>query len=165
MFWNRLLPAARAWRRRVVRLGACAVWCWAWAGPAQAQTLTLTIPGSNTFSFASADPDTSPTISSGTITVNYRVRNNAAGTWQITLLANGDFVSGGATIPISNVSWTASSPFVNGTLSNSVAQTLGSGSGNVDPAQQDTVVFILANSWSYSVGVYTQTVRITLTAP
>lgn len=134
--------------------------------PANAQTLSLSLSPS-TFFFASADPDTTPSISSGAITVSYRVRNNTGGNWAITLLAGGDLSSGSDAIPAGNVTWTATPapPFQNGTLSNSVSQTLASGSGNVNPTATGTVTFSLANSWSYNVGIYAQTVVFTLTAP
>jgi hypothetical protein len=133
---------------------------------ATAQTVNLTItPGS--FSFASADPDVTPSITAGVLTVTYRVRQNGKNNWRITVLASGDLVAGAATILISNVTWTATPapPFQNGTLSRTVAQTVASGTGNVNPAQTGSVIFALANSWNYSVGTYTVTVAFTLTAP
>jgi hypothetical protein len=136
------------------------------ATPASAQQVDLSVSPSS-FSFSSADPDTTPSISSGTVTVTYRVRANGGGGWRITLLAGGDLSSGAATIPISNVTWGASPspPFQAGTLNSGVAQTLASGSGNVNPAQNGSVVFSLANSWSYSSGFYAQNVVFTLSAP
>ncbi len=143
----------------------CLVPLWT-ASPAKAQTLTLTLSRS-TITFNSADPDTTPSVTAPAITVTYRVRQNGGGNWQITLLANQDLTSGSATINVTNVTWTAapSPPFQNGTLSRSVAQRLAGGSGNVNPARTGTVVFSLANSWTYNVGVYTATVSFTLVAP
>ena len=88
------------------------------APSAGAQTLTLTVSPS-TITFAAADPDTTPSIAASSITVSYRVRNNAAGSWRISLLASGDLTAGSATIPITNVTWTASPTprFQAGTLS------------------------------------------------
>jgi hypothetical protein len=136
------------------------------AAPAGAQTLTLSLsPASITF--ASADPDTTPSIAAPAITVSYRVQKNAGGNWQITLLASGDLTTGSATIPISLVTWTASPspPFQNGTLSRAVAQTLASGTGNVNPASAGTVVFRLENRWTYNTGIYNASVAFTLIAP
>lgn len=136
------------------------------APAAAAQTLTLTISPS-TISFAGADPDTMPSVAAPPITVSYRVRNNAAGSWRISLLASGDLTAGSATIPITNVTWTASPtpPFQAGTLSRTLAQTLASGSGNVQTSRTGTTVFRLANSWTYNVGSYSTSVVFTLTAP
>jgi hypothetical protein len=136
------------------------------APSAGAQTLTLTVSPS-TITFAAADPDTTPSIAASSITVSYRVRNNAAGSWRISLLASGDLTAGSATIPITNVTWTASPTprFQAGTLSRTLAQTLASGSGNVQNTTTGTVVFRLANSWTYNVGSYSTSVVFTLTAP
>jgi hypothetical protein len=135
-------------------------------GRAAAQTLTLTITPA-TITFADADPDTTPTITAPAITVRYRVRNNATGNWRITLLASGDLTAGSATIPITDITWTATPvpPFQNGTLSRTLAQTLASGSGNVQNTSTGTVVFRLANGWDHNVGTYNASVVFTLTAP
>jgi hypothetical protein len=75
-------------------------------------------------------------------------------------------VSAGGTIGITNVTWTASpAPFQNGTLSRTVAQRLAGGAGNVTNFRTGSVVFSLANSWTYNVGVYSATVSFTLVAP
>lgn len=136
------------------------------APAARAQTLTLGIAPS-TIAFANADPDTTPTIAAPSITVTYRVRNNASGNWRITLLAGGDLTAGAATIPIANVTWTATPapPFQNGTMSRTLAQTLASGSGNVANTTTATVVFRLANSWTHNAGTYSASIVFTLTAP
>lgn len=133
---------------------------------AAAQTLSLSISPS-TITFAAADPDTTPSIVAPSITVSYQVRNNFGGSWRISLLASGDLTAGSATIGISNVTWTASPtpPFQAGTLSGTLAQTLASGTGNVTLTTTGTVVFRLANSWTYNVGSYSTSVVFTLTAP
>jgi hypothetical protein len=131
-----------------------------------AQDLLLTITPA-TISFASADPDTTPSIAAPAITVRYHVRNNDTGSWQISLLATSDLTAGTATIGINNVTWTASPapPFQAGTLSRTLAQTLASGTGTVQGNRTGTVVFSLANSWTYNVGSYSTSVVFTLTAP
>jgi hypothetical protein len=137
------------------------------APAAGAQTLNLSL-SQYTISFPSADPDASPMVAAPSISVNYRVRDNASGSWRITVQASGDLTSGTATIPISSVTWTASPtpPFQNGTMSAAVAQTLASGSGNVTSNSAfGTVVFSLANSWSYNIGTYTASFVFTLSAP
>jgi hypothetical protein len=135
-------------------------------GTALAQRLDLTI-NPTTITFATADPDTVPTITSASVQVTYRVRNNDVGPWILSVLANGHLVSGGATVDISNVTWVATPapPFQNGVLSRTVAQRVASGTGNVNPARQGQITFRLANSWNYAAGLYTQTVVFTLTAP
>ena len=97
----------------------------------------------------------------------YRVRNNGGNPWRLTVLAQGDLIDGAATVDISHVSWTATPapPFQNGTLSKTVEQVLASGTGDVNPAQDGSVVFQLANSWTYSSGSYSQSVVFTLVAP
>ena len=152
--------------RAVLALAACALGL-VFAPEAAAQpTLRLTITPA-TITFAAADPDTTPSIAAPSVTVSYRVRSNATGSWRISLLASGDLTAGTATIPITNVTWTASPtpPFQAGTLSGTLAQTLASGSGNVQDTTTGTVVFRLANSWTYNVGTYSTSVVFTLTAP
>lgn len=159
-----LVPSSvRPFARVIVcaAVGLCGV-----AASASAQTLNLSL-SRTTIPFASADPDTTPSIAAPVITVTYRVRGNAGGGWQITLLASGDLSSGLATIPVSNVTWTATPapPFLSGTMNNTVAQGLASGSGNINPARNAQVTFFLANSWSYSAGTYSAVFTFTLTAP
>jgi hypothetical protein len=126
------------------------------AGPATAQTLTLSLSPS-TISFPSADPDTAPTIAASPVTVTYGVRDsNANDTWTLTVQALGDLTSGSATIPIGNISWTASPqpPFQDGVLSWTMARTLASGNTDIRPARTGTVVFSLSNLWTYTTGTY-----------
>jgi hypothetical protein len=115
----------------------------------------------------SADPDTMPVLTSSPVQVNYRVRQNNRQTWLLTVVANGDLVSGPSTIDISTVSWTASPspPFQNGTLSKITAQTVATGPGNVASPSAGTLTFRLANSWTYDAGIYTQTLVFTLSTP
>ena len=146
------------------------------ASPAQSQvTEILTINATvstraelvlspTTINFPDANPTTVPSIpadSSVSVTANVRT----AGTPTLTVLANGDLVSGGDTIAITNVTWTASgAPFIAGTMNMSTAQaaaTFSTGSGQY----AGTYSYVLANSWSYAVGAYTQTAVYTLTAP
>jgi hypothetical protein len=135
-------------------------------GAAEAQRLTLTL-NPQVITFPPADPDIDPVIVAAPVEISYRVQGNAGGTWVLTVLANGDLSSGGATIDISNVTWiaTPAPPFQNGTLSRTVEQTLASGSGNVNPTSTGSLTFRLANSWTYTAGTYTQTVVFTLSAP
>ena len=119
-----------------------------------------------TTTFPLSDPDTVPIIAATPLQITYRIRQND-GPWTLTVLANGDLLAGSATVDISNVTWVATPapPFQNGVLSKTVAQRLASGTGTVNPARQGQVTFRLANSWTYTAGLYTQTIVFTLTTP
>jgi hypothetical protein len=136
------------------------------AAPAAAQLLNLAVSPA-VISIPSADPDLVPTVSSGPVTIDYRVRQNSQDTWVLTVLASGDLESGASTIDIAAVSWiaTPSPPFQNGTLSRSVAQTVAMGTGNVARPSTGSIIFRLANSWTYDAGTYTQTLVFTLSTP
>ena len=127
-------------------------------------TLTL---GTAAINFSDADPDSVPSIAANEnpVSVTARVRTAAGSTPTLTVQASGDLTSGTDTIPISNVTWTASgAPFVGGTMNAPVAQsaaTFGPGSGSYTGSFD----FFLANSWDYEVGNYTATATYTLTAP
>lgn len=119
-----------------------------------------------TISFADASPTTSPSVAANsTVAVTADVRTGSASTATLTALAGGDLTSGSDTIPVSNVTWTASgSPFIAGTMNKTTAQsaaTFSAGSGSFS----GTYTFAFANSWSYNTGSYTQSVTYTLTAP
>ena len=117
-------------------------------------------------SFPSADPDVAPFMTAPPVVVSIRIRQSS-GPWSLTVLANGDLLSGGSTVDISNVTWTATPapPYQGGTLSKTVAQRMASGTGNVNPAQNGSVTFRLANAWTYNAGNYTQTIVFTLSTP
>ena len=163
-----LAPGRRAFLAALV---GCALACG--AAPASAQgraarpktKLNLKVSPA-AISFASSDPDTVPQIAAPPLTVQIRVRQNT-GSWQLTVLADGDLISGANTVDITNVTWTATPapPFQNGTLSRTVAQRVASGTGNVNPATNGALIFRLANSWNYAAGIYSQTLVFTLSAP
>ncbi len=136
------------------------------AAPASAQRLDLSL-STQVITFPSSDPDTVPLVSATPLQVTYRVRQNNGAPWSLTVLAGGDLVAGGSKIDISNVTWAATPapPFQNGTLSKTVAQRVAGGTGNVNPDTIGSITFRLANSWTYSTGIYTQTVLFTLSAP
>jgi len=116
--------------------------------------------------FPLSDPDTVPIIAATPTQITYRIRQND-GPWTLTVLANGDLLAGPSRVDISNVTWVATPapPFQNGVLSKTVAQRLASGTGIVNPERQGQVTFRLANSWTYTAGLYTQTIVFTLTTP
>ena len=97
-------------------------------GPADAEPSTINFPD--------ADPDTVPSIPATEnpvqVTANVTTGNNKTVT--LTALAQGDLVSGSNTIPISNVTWTASgNGFSAGTMSKSAAQQVGRWTGTGHP--------------------------------
>jgi hypothetical protein len=149
-------------RARLVVLAAAVLLqpAWVWA-----QRLTLTV-SQPTVAFVAGDPDTAPTIAAAPIVVTVRVQQNS-GPWTLSVQADGDLLSGASSIPATQITWTASPapPFQNGTLNKVVGQTMASGTGNLNPAIGGSVVFRLANSWTYSAGFYSQTVVFTLSAP
>ena len=133
---------------------------------AAAQRLDLSINPA-VMSIPTADPDSTPVLVSSPVQVNYRVRQNNRQTWLLTVVANGDLVSGPSTIDIGMVTWiaTPSPPFQNGTLSKATAETVATGAGNVASPSTGTLTFRLANSWTYDAGIYTQTLVFTLSTP
>ncbi|MCX6549744.1 MAG: hypothetical protein NTY02_01850 [Acidobacteria bacterium] len=121
---------------------------------------------SSTVSFANADPDTTPSIAAteGAITITAKGKTATGSTISLTVLAAADLTSGSDTIPISNVTWTASGTgFAAGTMSKSAAQTVGS--WTTSGSRAGTQTYALANSWNYPTGSYTATATYTLTAP
>jgi len=136
------------------------------APPAAAQKLDLSL-SPLVITFPSSDPDAVPIVAAAPVQVTYRVRQNNNAPWSLTVLAGGDLISGASRVDISNVTWVATPapPFQNGTLSKTVAQRVASGTGNVNPDTTGSITFRLANSWTYTTGVYTQTILFTLSAP
>jgi phage tail sheath gpL-like len=125
--------------------------------------LTLSIA---TVSFPDADPDLVPSISNseGAVTVTAKGKTTTGSNVTLTLQAAGDLASGSDTIPISNVTWTATGAgYVAGTMSSGSAVSVGSwlNSGN----RTGQLSFFLLNSWDYEVGTYSVGATYTLTAP
>lgn len=138
------------------------------SSPALAQKLELAVSLSPAvITFSSGDPDTVPLLSAPPLQITYRVRGNGNSPWSLTVLAAGDLIAGGSRIDISNVTWVATPapPLQNGTLSKTVPQRIASGTGNVNPDSIGSITFRLANSWTYDLGSYTQTILFTLSAP
>ena len=152
--------------RHLLAASAVLVFNMAAPAPAAAQRLDLSL-SPLVVTFPSSDPDAVPVVAAAPMQVTYRVRQNNAAPWSLTVLAGGDLISGASVVDISNVTWVATPapPFQNGTLSKTVAQRVASGSGNVNPDATGSITFRLANSWTYSTGVYTQTILFTLSAP
>jgi hypothetical protein len=119
-----------------------------------------------TINFADSSPTTVASVpADNPVAVTARVRTGRATAASLTVTSAADLASGADTIPISNVSWTASgAPFIGGTMNKATPQsaaTFANGSGLFT----GTFNFVLANSWAYNTGAYTTTVTYTLTAP
>ena len=120
--------------------------------------------GSTTASFSDADPDTSPVLSASAISVDVKARTSSAGSVTLTVIASDDLSNGSDAIGVGNLSWTVTGTnFAAGTMSKTVAQSLGSWTGG--GTQSGTQTYKLANSWSYNTGSYSTTITYTLTAP
>lgn len=120
--------------------------------------------GAASITFADADPDVTPTMTAGPVTVDVRARTSAAGNVTLTVLASGDLTSGGNSIAIANLTWTATgSGFQAGTSNATTAQAVGGWTGSGSPSGTQT--FALPNSWTYATGTYTVTLNYTLSAP
>ncbi len=132
---------------------------------ASGATLTL---GSNTISFPNADPDATPAIpaTQNSVSVRCRITGATGSNVTLTLQANGNLISGGNSIPISNVTWTATgSGYSSGTM-NTTPVTVGSWPNTSgSKTYNGTFSFFLKNSWEYATGNYTASVVYTLTAP
>ena len=112
--------------------------------------------------FGDQDPTDFPTLTAAPITINVGARTATASTVTLTLLGP-DFASGGNTIGIGNLSWTApAAGFVNGTAA-TTATPVGSWTG--PGARTSAQTYSLVNSWSYVPGNYATTLVYTLTVP
>jgi len=130
--------------------------------PAAGVGATLTL-GVGSITFPSASPVTVSSIAANGNPISVTVTTTGNPNWSLTVLASGDLVSGGNTIAIGNVTWTATGTgFVGGTLSKTTARTLASGTGNGTLTGHQS--YFLANSWNYVTGSYSQTVLYTLVA-
>jgi hypothetical protein len=151
--------------RAILLLVACA----AWPSGADAQNARLELSVSpQVVNFTLGDPDVNPIVVAPPVTVSYRIRGlQGKATWQLTVLASGDLVSGPSTVDISNVTWVATPapPFQNGTLNRTVAQVVASGAGSENPSQVGSFTFRMNNSWNYDSGIYSQTIVFTLSTP
>ena len=113
--------------------------------------------------FADANPDATPTFSSAPITIDVKARTSTNGAVTLTVLADGDLMSGTDTIAITNLTWTATgSGFQAGTADKNSAQTVGSWVGSGTPSGTHTLS--LPNNWTYAIGSYTAVLNYTLTA-
>jgi hypothetical protein len=119
-----------------------------------------------TINFPDADPDTTPRINAmeNPVTVTAHAQTGQKKQVILTVMAQSDLMSGADTIPISNVSWTATgNGFTSGTLSKGAAVTAGSWNGS--GMRRGTFAYTMVNSWNYPRGNYRANVVYTLTTP
>ena len=167
-----------SWSSTSRRILPAAVLISALSTPALAQqsavaTLTVTFGGlaklsfsTNAISFPDADPDTTPQIPSSppAIVITAKARATRLSAVALTVSASDELRAGVTTIPVSEISWTASGPgFVNGTLNRVAPQVVASwpGSGVYTGTQQ----YVFANRWSHPTGHYSLTLTYTLSSP
>ena len=111
-----------------------------------------------------ATTDILPPVQASPLTVTAKARVSPNDRIVLTVQADGDFVSGTATIPDSMLSWTATgNGFRPGTANKNSAKMLGSWRGSGVYSGSQTYVF--QDSWTYSAGVYALTMTYTLSAP
>lgn len=125
---------------------------------------TLDLHGTNAVSFADADPDSTTSISAPAMSIDVKGRTSGGSNVTLTVVSNQDLKSGGDTIGIGNLTWTATGTgFAAGTMDKTTAQTVGTWAGS--GSHSGAVTLKLANSWAYNAGAYTATLTYTLTAP
>jgi hypothetical protein len=124
-------------------------------------TLTL---GAAALNFADADPTTVPVLTAAPVAITVGARTSPTGNVTLTVLATGNLVGTGGTIPIGNLTWTSTGTgFAAGVSNATTAQSVGTWIG--PGAQNGTQTFSLPNSWAYGTGSYTTTLNYTLTVP
>ena len=164
---------------KVVWTAVAALTVLAAASPAAAQTTatatvnvtvnvsaraTLDLHGTNAVTFGDADPDTTSSVSAPAISIDVKGRTSGGSNVTLTVVSNHDLTSGGDTIGIGNLTWTATGTgFAAGTMDKTTAQTVGTWAGS--GAHSGAVTLKLANSWAYNAGAYTAMLTYTLTAP
>ncbi len=115
-------------------------------------------------SFADADPDTVPVITAAPVLITTKARTTLGTLVTLTVRASADLASAGSTIPASAVSWSASGAgFSGGTMSATLARTVGSWSGS--GVRSGSQTYQLANAWTYATGTYTTQFLYTLVSP
>ena len=146
--------------RRIAVLAAAGIA--ALAAPAGAVG-TLTVSPS-TLTFPDASPSLSPSVDAAQNPVQVNIASSRRGTWTLSVMANSDFISGADSIPVQNMSWSATgSTFLpTGTMSQSAAQTVATGSQGIFSG---TLSYHLRNLWTYPTGSYSTTIVYLLVTP
>lgn len=131
-----------------------------------AHNFTLTMAPAN-ITFPDQDPDTNPTTAATqTVTITVSATGMGSDQWSLTALSRGNMVAPGSSIPISNISWTATNQptFMNGSMTTAAPGTLvarRSGNGSTS----GILTFAIQNLWTYFTGNYTQTTDFTVASP
>jgi hypothetical protein len=116
--------------------------------------------------FPNANPDSVPSIPADVNPMNLvsSMRTGRRSRCTLTCITTGDLVSGTNTIPVRNITWTATGDgYQSGTMSRTREQRAGSWRGSGTRA--GTFSYFFENSWTYLTGTYTTTIDYTLTAP
>jgi hypothetical protein len=132
-----------------------------------ASSATLTL-GTNTINFPDALPDSTPSIpaSQNSVTVRCRITGASGSNVTLNVQANGNLVSGGNSIPINRVSWTATGTgYVPGTMNTTPVLAGSWPNTNGTRNFNGRFSYFLQNDWNYATGNYTAAVTYTLTAP
>ena len=162
-----LQPPIRKLRLR--RSRALFVWAWILLGiftsDVQAQALRLEVsPTSLTFGFHR--PNRVPIVRADQpLLVRITVEDDQGEGWRVTVLAQGDLLGMGRSIPINEITWIGvpSPPFINGRISRESPQVVAQGVG---PARVNGVLRLqLRDRWDYYPGIYNQTIQFTLSSP
>jgi hypothetical protein len=133
------------------------------AAVASSANLTL---GVSAIRFPDASPDTTPSIPAqeNPVSVTASAQTGKRNRVTLTVTALMDLTSGGNTIPIGNVSWTATGPgFVSGSMARLSPQQAGSWQGS--GTRTGSFAYFLQNSWDYKAGSYSAITVYTLYAP
>lgn len=123
----------------------------------------LTVSGD--ISFPDSDPDVVTSIpASAAVSVQARARVAPTQGLVVTVAADDTHIDETTdTIPVSNLTWTATGTnFIGGTMSNT-ASNVAAWSGPTN--QTGTQNYVLANSWAYAPGTHTVTLTYTLATP
>jgi hypothetical protein len=123
----------------------------------------ITLTGA--INFPDTDPFTNPTINAAPLSVQALARVAVGASVSLTVQAGGDFVSGGDTIGINNMTWTTAGAgyAAGGTMSSATAQPVGNWTGT--GANNGTQTYTLVNDWNYAPGNSAVTLTYTLTTP
>ncbi len=121
-----------------------------------------------TLTFESADPDVTASLipTEAPINITAKIRAGSTNGWSLTLAASAanmtDTLGSAATIPVNNLTWTATGgAFLNGTVSNAAQEVAHE---HVSGQYAGVQTFRMVNSWAYSTGEYTVTLNYTLAA-
>ncbi len=138
---------------------------WIFTTGVQAQTLRLQVsPPSLSFGFHL--PDTIPIVPADhPLIINFGVEDDQGEGWRVTVLADGDLIGNGRSIPVNEIQWTAtpSPPFVHGSLSRLTPQIVAQGTGPARGTGQ--LLFSMRDRWDYYPGDYHQSLQFTLSSP